>query len=569
MPLVLYGSATGNASDLANVLVDRLRRRTGLKVEFLEFGRCTVAQLAEHRHVFVVCSTTGQGELPANTKPLWGQLLKRSLNPSVFSNVKLFTFGLGSSTYPKFNFAARKIHARLLQLGAQQALPRGEGDDVGPTPYESVFDEWMSAALGVLDSELQLTDVLPLTAQLPPLYEVQVDSKGTAGDSAATIEDLEVGSSSAVQSQVLKPATLMGNQRVTSPDHFQDVRLLRFKLDRHEPWESGDVLTLYPQNNDKIVDLVIESQGWDANSVIKTNAPAPEGGWCEPLTLRNLLLNHLDLNGIPSRQFFVTAQHFCGEERQRERMGEFATDLDDLFDYTSRPRRSVAEVILEFDTLKIPTNYILDVLPPLRPRQYSIANACLLPDTYEEVQEIELAVALVKYKTLLRRVRKGLCSRYLENLETGAKLFVSLEHSKLNLAQRVLGRPLIMVATGTGIAPIRALVQELRPVEHDRVLFYGCRGPTEDYSFADELKHKTKVVPAFSRHGGGYVQQQIAKYEGELDIENAFIFVCGSAGAMPRAVREAFVERLERVGLDAEKILQQKEKAGVYMQETW
>lgn len=554
MPLVLYGSATGNASDLASVLLDRLRRRTALNVEFLEFGKCSVAKLAEHRHVFVVCSTTGQGELPANTKPLWNQLLKRSINPTVFSGMQLFTFGLGSSTYPKFNFAARKIHARLLQLGAQQALPRGEGDDVGPTPYESVFDEWMSAALSVLDSELQITDVLPLTAQLPPLYEVQCGNTGTEG--------------AAVQSNMLKQATLVANQRVTASDHFQDVRLLRFRLDRHEPWEAGDVLTLYPQNNDKIVDLVIESQNWDADSVIHTNAPAPEGGWCEPLTLRNLLLNHLDLNGIPSRQFFVTAQHFCSEERQRERMGEFATDLDDLFDYTSRPRRSVAEVILEFDTLKIPTNYILDVLPPLRPRQYSIANASALPDATQEVQEVELAVALVKYKTLLRRVRKGLCSRYLENLDIGARLFVSLEHSKLNLAQRVLGRPVIMVATGTGIAPIRSLLQELMPAD-DRVLFYGCRGPTEDFSFADELKEKTKVVPAFSRHGGGYVQQQIAKYDGALDIENAFIFVCGSAGAMPRAVREALVERLAKTGVDAERILQMKEKAGLYVQETW
>ena len=57
------------------------------------------------------------------------------------------TFGLGDSSYPKsvvilrglymsgadsltrFNWAARKIHKRLVQLGAKEAYPRGEADE--------------------------------------------------------------------------------------------------------------------------------------------------------------------------------------------------------------------------------------------------------------------------------------------------------------------------------------------------------------------------------------------------------------------------------------------------------
>ena len=57
------------------------------------------------------------------------------------------TFGLGDSSYPKsviilrglhmagadslprFNWAARKLHKRLVQLGANEAYPRGEADE--------------------------------------------------------------------------------------------------------------------------------------------------------------------------------------------------------------------------------------------------------------------------------------------------------------------------------------------------------------------------------------------------------------------------------------------------------
>ncbi len=67
-------------------------------------------------------------------------------------------------------------------------------------------------------------------------------------------------------------------------------------------------------------------------------------------------------------------------------------------------------------------------------------------------------------------------------------------------------RPLIAIATGTGIAPVRALIQD-REVYRGRaevgpvLLFFGCRNEHADFHFRHEWQtyEGLKVIPAFSR----------------------------------------------------------------------
>ena len=52
-----------------------------------------------------------------------------------------------------------------------------------------------------------------------------------------------------------------------------------------------------------------------------------------------------------------------------------STIQDDLYDYTTRVRRTIAEVLADFRHLRIPREYVFDVFPPLRPREFSIASS--------------------------------------------------------------------------------------------------------------------------------------------------------------------------------------------------
>ena len=48
---------------------------------------------------------------------------------------------------------------------------------------------------------------------------------------------------------------------------------------------------------------------------------------------------------------------------------------DELYDYCQKPRRTIREVMEEFRSARIPREYVFDVFPPLRPRQFSIASS--------------------------------------------------------------------------------------------------------------------------------------------------------------------------------------------------
>lgn len=77
--------------------------------------------------VFFV-STTGDGEMPDNGKAFWRFLLRADLPKTSLNAVTVTVFGLGDSSYAKFNAAARKLHTRLAGLGAQQLCERGLGE---------------------------------------------------------------------------------------------------------------------------------------------------------------------------------------------------------------------------------------------------------------------------------------------------------------------------------------------------------------------------------------------------------------------------------------------------------
>lgn len=61
--------------------------------------------------------------------PLWNMLLRSDLPNDLFDHLDYAVFGLGDSSYEKFNWAAKKLARRLESLGARHIIERGEGDE--------------------------------------------------------------------------------------------------------------------------------------------------------------------------------------------------------------------------------------------------------------------------------------------------------------------------------------------------------------------------------------------------------------------------------------------------------
>lgn len=62
----------------------------------------------------------------------------------------------------------------------------------------------------------------------------------------------------------------------------------------------------------------------------------------------------------------------------------------------------------------------MELFPTMKPRQFSIASSLKV-----HPGEIHVCVAIVKYKTNLKRTRWGVCSRWLANLPEGTIIYVS------------------------------------------------------------------------------------------------------------------------------------------------
>jgi len=145
----------------------------------------------------------------------------------------------------------------------------------------------------------------------------------------------------------------------------------------------------------------------------------------------------------------------------------------------------------------------------MRGRQFSIASAD------GEGTEIELLIAIVKYKTVIKRIRQGVCTRYIAALTPGTQVAVTLQAGGLDVSKAETKRPVVMIGPGTGVAPMRSLVyQRVRWREElgisneaagKDLLFFGCRNEDADYFFKDEWKELVgkgvplEVFAAFSR----------------------------------------------------------------------
>jgi len=319
-------------------------------------------------------------------------------------------------------------------------------------------------------------------------------------------------------------AKLESNIRLTPVTHWQDVRLLTFTtLPVH--YGPGDIITIYPKNFPHDVDEFLSLMEWtsiadepvdfiptcdEAESYYYPPSPFAASTAYSKLTLRALLTDHLDFNAIPRRSFFAAIAHFTQDNMQKERLVEFTKPefIDELYDYTTRPRRSITEVLQEFATVKIPLEWLASVVPAMRGRQFSIGSGGHLKVGVNHRGRIELLVAIVKYRTVIKKTRQGLCTRYLAALSPGTELNILLSKGGLKVAAN---RPAVMIGPGTGIAPLRSMLYERTAsmtdsghYRSDHVLFFGGRNRAADFFFENEwdsLKRDggLQIFPAFSR----------------------------------------------------------------------
>jgi benzoyl-CoA 2,3-dioxygenase component A len=159
----------------------------------------------------------------------------------------------------------------------------------------------------------------------------------------------------------------------------------------------------------------------------------------------------------------------------------------------------------------------------------------------------------------------GVASNYLCDLPKGAQVQVTGPFGTNFLMPNQPGSNIIMICTGTGSAPMRAMTEHRRrlaakgqPVDGKLMLFFGARRPEELPYFGPLLKLPPAFIDihlAFSRvHGEPrtYVQDKIREAGSALTgvLEgDTYIYICGLKG-MESGVLEALGETCRAAGID-------------------
>ena len=121
---IIYASEMGTAFNLALDFESKVEAK-GIEVECGEMDDYTVEQLSEMKNVMMLCSTTGDGDVPMMGENFWAELNASSAD---LSNVNYSLCALGDSTHFDFCGAGRKIDAKLQELGAKPIIERHECD---------------------------------------------------------------------------------------------------------------------------------------------------------------------------------------------------------------------------------------------------------------------------------------------------------------------------------------------------------------------------------------------------------------------------------------------------------
>lgn len=178
--------------------------------------------------------------------------------------------------------------------------------------------------------------------------------------------------------------------------------------------------------------------------------------------------------------------------------------------------------------------------------------------------------------------RPGLASNYVCDLDKGDEVLVTGPFGNTFLMPNEPEANIIMVCTGTGSAPFRAMTERRRRHLPDApgrlLLFFGARTPGELPYFGPLMKLPDKLIEkelVFSRlpdRPREYVQDRLRRQAETvaalLKSGNTYVFICGLKG-MEQGVGEAFEAICSEHGLDWNALLPEMRATGRYHVETY
>jgi len=576
---VLYGSDTGNAEQVAKNFHFELKRR-GMRAKCMSLNEVEVPNLQDESTVLVVCSTAGQGDMPKTAVKFWehAQGFVETAPPDFLKDTKFAVFGMGDASYAMFNEAAKQIDGLFGRLGAERLMDLGLGDDQHAARFHTVLEDWAPDFFDNIEAPA------PPAELGAPTHLVEVLEHPAADLAQIAAEAYVPAHSSPVTMRLKKPKVPDGYERPIN--HFE------FDLTGSGLiYEQGDSLGLWPTNSKEEVDRCLKALGLKGDEVLRIQdvdstraTPLPEH-----ITPRRLLTEILDIGGWPKRRFYEMLQLCATDPKEREELALICSrEGKETYQACIGESFTYAELLEKYPSAVPSIGHLIDYIPDIQPRLYSIASS---PRMRGE-DELHLCIIRNDWQASSGRQRVGQCTRWLQELDVngdGIRLPAKV-HKAAVVMPETHETPMLMVGLGTGIAPMRAFIEERVAAFRDgekcgpMALFFGARNRIE-YSYEDEFSayHEegplTTISLALSREQKEkiYVTHRLKEHQqlvyDLIHEQKGNLYLCGPGGNVPGQVRKSVVDSIVECGGHspeyAEKYVMDMQINGRYNVEAW
>jgi len=611
----LYGSVTGKAQSIAEQLTELAQQKKyDISIHCLgDVGETWT--LEEAGTVIIISSTTGEGEQPENVIKFWRKLRGKTLPTDYLASLNFTVLGLGDTNYNEFCKAGKALNRRLLELGANPFYPPGWADD--GTGLEIVVEPWMDDLWSALEKiptlkvpndvsdtilkdssnkaincvndkllndgtkkvlngvngdsleeglkSLTLTEVPSLT--LPPCPQSYLTVDYLESDTLVPSSNILPLPPLPSSSGPVQTASLSSCNRITGDlavKHYYEVNL---ELDPCFPYQAGDTVAVICPNTDQDVSdlcshLELDSQ-WNIPCQIsvdpetkKVRAKLPAWIPPTPTTLDIVFRHFLDIRTVPKKPLIRRLVDFTTDAEEKHQVSllcskeggtEYKTTVRDA-------SLSLLQLLSSLPSCKPPVSLLLEQLPRLQPRPYSLSsspkdNANKISFVFSEVLE----------------PRPGLATTWLSTLPPGSQVPVYPRTNNHFKPPEDANCNFIMVAAGSGLGPFLGFLRDRKrrsEIGSGKCwLIFGCRDSTQDYIYRSELEEfkrdglLDKLDVCFSRQGDEhpkYVQDRLKLSSSELRDwlvdEGAMFYVCGDAVNMAKSVKKTVEDVVSEAG---------------------
>jgi NADPH-ferrihemoprotein reductase len=613
---IYFASQTGTAETYANQLV-REGADHGFLVHVIDLEDIDVdSLLSEERRddekskAVFLCSTYGEGEPTDNSAAFVMELKSRTgltmgneeekkeempvVEPCL-AGLDYCAFGLGNTQYEHYNAMGKFFDSTMELLGGSRVAPMGLGDD--DNDLEADFENWKDTVLWPTMKKRYIKAgavvVHKETSGLPDTqYQVEYVKSGSSGNSKELAHDEIHNSSRHFFTSVDCPVSVNRELR-SSADPGSTVHVeIDVSKAKGLSYHTADNLGVLPVNSNNIVDSVAKSLKYDLDAVFNVTA-STHSEWHGapfpmPITIRECLARYCDLTSAPRRSELKLLAAYAKDPMDKKALLRMSSK-DGKSEYREKimdAHVGLADLFLLCPSIEAPLEHFLAFCPRMLPRYYTISSSS---SVYPK--SVHLTVSLTETQKKDGSVFKGVCSGHLAGVAAGkSTVRVFVRESTFRLPKDST-KPVLMVGPGTGVAPMRALLQE-RAYERDvlkksvgtNVLYFGCKKASLDYLYEDEMaKYQAdgvlnKLHLAFSREKAEkvYVQHLLAKNADEtwelVSNDGAYIYVCGGVkmgGDVSEALRRICVSHGKMSTDAAKKYMDKLASEGRYVQELW